>query len=117
VLLVLRGLSPFRFVPESAGFTWIPFVATLNADWQPAILVMLGKICYYASAIWLLRASGMRLLRAAATVAAILAGIEIAQIHLPGRTPETTDPLLALVMGFVLLILSRETGRRFRSAE
>jgi VanZ family protein len=117
VLLVLRGLSPFRFVPASAGFTWIPFVATLNADWQPAILVMLGKICYYASAIWLLRASGMRLLRAAATVAAILAGIEIAQIHLPGRTPETTDPLLALVMGFVLLILSRETGRRFRSAE
>ena len=117
VLLVLRGLSPFRFVPESAGFTWIPFMASLNAEWQPAILVMLEKICYYASAIWLLRASGMRLSRAAPTIAAILAGIEIAQVHLPGRTPETTDPLLALVMGFVLLILSRETGRRFRSAE
>ena len=116
-LLVLRGLSPFRFVSEPADFTWIPFAPALNAEWQFAVLVMLGKICYYASAIWLLRASGMRLLRAAAIVAAILAAIEIAQIHLPGRTPETTDPLLALVMGFVLLILSRETGRRFRSVE
>lgn len=116
-VLVLRGLSPFRFVAESAAFTWTPFAAALSAEWQFAVLVTLGKICYYASAIWLLRASGMRLLHAVTIVAAILAGIEIAQIHLPGRTPESTDPILALVMGFVLLILSRETGRRFRSAE
>ncbi len=116
-MLVLRGLSPFRFVPESTGFTWVPFAALLNADWQFAVLVMLGKICYYASAIWLLRNAGMRLLNSAIVVAAILAAIEIAQIHLPGRTSETTDPLLALIMGFVLFILSRETGRRFQSAE
>ena len=77
---------------------------------------MLGKVCYYASAIWLLRAAGMRLLHSVTIVAAILAAIEIAQIHLPGRTAETTDPLLAILMGFVLLILSRETGRRFQSA-
>lgn len=77
----------------------------------------LEKICYYSSAIWLLRKAGMRLLHSAIVVAAILAAIEIAQTHLPGRTAESTDPLLAIVMGFLLFILSRETGRRFQSAE
>ena len=113
--ILLRGLSPFRFVPESAHFTWVPFAPALLTEWQYAVLIMLGKMCYYASAIWLLRATGMRLLNSAIAVAAILAAIEIAQIHLPGRTPEITDPLFAILMGFVLFILSRETGRRFRS--
>jgi hypothetical protein len=117
VMLVLRGLSPFRFVPESADFTWIPFGGALNAEWQFAVLVMLEKVCYYATAIWLLRNAGIRLLHSVVVVAVILAAIEIAQTHLPGRTAETTDPILAIIMGFVLLILSRETGRRFQSAE
>lgn len=116
-VVVLRGLSPFHFVPESSGFTWVPFGGVLGTDWQFAVFILLGKIFYYTAAVWLLRAAGMRLWRATVTVAALLGVIEVAQIHLPGRTPETMDPLLTIVMGFMLFILSRETGRRFRSAE
>ena len=76
---------------------------------------MLEKIFWYTSAVWLL-ASVMRLRYAIAVVAAVLAAIEIAQMRLPGRVAESTDPILAILMGFVLFILSRETGARSQSA-
>jgi hypothetical protein len=114
-ILVFRGLAPFRFVPASAPFAWTPFAGVLQMDWQSATLVLLGKIFYYASAIWLLRAAGLRPLHATGIVALMLAAIEIAQIHLPGRTPETTDPLLAILTGLILLSLSRETETRSQS--
>jgi VanZ family protein len=44
----------------------------------------------------------MRLLWAAPVVGAVLAGIKAAQVWIPGRTAEITDPLLAIVMGAVL---------------
>lgn len=117
VVVITRGLSPFQFVATAVPFDWIPFGGVLNAQWQPATLVLLGKIFYYATAIWLLRAAGLRLWRSTAIVAACLGSIEALQTHLPGRTPEITDPLLAVLMSFVLFTLYRETGRRFRSTE
>jgi VanZ family protein len=115
-LLVLRGLSPFRFVATATAFSWIPFSGVLYSEWQQAVLTLLGKMFYYATAIWLFRAAGVRMFQSIAFVAAILAAIEVLQTHLPGRTPEITDPLLAILMGFVLFILFRETGKRFQSA-
>ena len=114
-VIVIRGLAPFQFTSTSAPFTWIPFGGMLEADWQFAVLVMLEKIFWYTSAVWLL-ASVMRLRYAIAAVAAVLAAIEIAQVRLPGRVAESTDPILAILMGFVLFILFRETGTRSQSA-
>ncbi len=109
-VLAFRGLAPFRFAPAAAAFDWFPFGGVLASGWQPALLVLTGKVFYYGAAIWLLNAAGMRLWRSAASVAALLAAIEIVQTHLPGRTPEITDPLLALFIGFGLSTLSREGG-------
>lgn len=114
-VIVIRGLSPFRFAPEAAAFIWVPFGALLNNDWQFGIQMLLEKIFYYTTAIWLLRAAGVRLRSATAIVAAFLAALEAVQTHLPDRTPEVMDPLLAILMGFFLFTLSRETGRRFQS--
>jgi len=33
------------------------------------------------------------------------------QVHVPGRTPELTDPLLALILGFSLMLLERYAKR------
>lgn len=116
-VVILRGLSPFRFVAAASAFNWIPFAALLQTEWQYAVEVLLGKIFFYTAAIWLLRRAGMKLRLATAIPSLWLASIEVVQTHLPGRTPEITDPILATLMGFVLFILSREKGRRFRSAE
>jgi VanZ family protein len=115
-VIAVRGLVPFHFMAEATPFNWVPFVPMLTGDWQSMAGVLLEKTFYYGTAIWLLRAAGLKLMRSMIVVAAVLASIEIVQIHLPGRVPETTDPVLAILLGFVLAILSRETGKRFRSA-
>jgi VanZ family protein len=115
-VILFRGLSPFHFVPGSTEFTWVPFGATLQGDWQSAFRVLIEKVFYYGTAIWLLRAAGMRLVLSAILVAAVLAFIEIVQIHLPGRTPEITDPILAVLIGFVPAMLSRPFRGRLRTA-
>jgi hypothetical protein len=43
-------------------------------------------------------------------VALQLTLLEMAQIYLPGRTAETTDPFLALVLGLILLQFDRKFG-------
>ena len=110
--ILIRGLAPFHFVQQSSAFNWIPFAGSLNAEWQSGLLVILEKCFYYGTAIWLLRSSGIRLVFAGALTAAMLACIEIAQIHLPGRTAETTDPALAVMLAFALGVFSREANRR-----
>jgi VanZ family protein len=99
VLLIMRGLAPFHFQPEPNTFTWTPFGGFLNMDWQSGLIVILEKMFYYGAAIWLLRAAGVPLAMGTSIVAAILAFVEVAQIWLPGRTSETTDPLIAILIG------------------
>lgn len=115
-VIAVRGLAPFHFVAEQTPFNWVPFVPMLSGDWQSLAGVLLEKTFYYGTAIWLLRAAGLKWMGSVILVAAVLGSIEILQIHLPGRVPETTDPVLAILLGFVLAILSRETGKRSRSA-
>lgn len=111
LVILLRGLAPFHPAAAATPFSWIPFGGFLGTEWQSGILILLEKGFYYGTAIWLFRACGWRPGLATATVAVVLAAIEIAQIHLPGRTPEVTDPVLAVLLGFGLTVLSRKTPR------
>ena len=107
VLLILRGLAPFQLAAAPRSFGWIPFDGFLAIDWQPGIRILLEKSFYYGAAIWLVRASGMRLRNAVIIMAAILAAIEAAQTLLPGRTPEITDPVMAILLGLGIAALGR----------
>ena len=76
------------------------------------MLTFLRKCFWYGSAIWLLRAAGWRLVRAAVAVALLLGAIEVIQIHLPGRVAEITDPLLALILAVILGLSERSQNLR-----
>jgi len=102
IALLLRGLAPFSFSLSQTRFDWIPLQATLRYDRQAAWYVLLEKSFWYGTAVWLVHAAGIRLVAAALIVAALLAGIEAGQMWQPGRTPEITDPLLALAMAWML---------------
>lgn len=106
-VLVFRGLSPFHLAAANSAFNWTPFAATLSSEWQASASVLLEKIFFYGTAIWMFRSAGMRLSRAVLSVAGTLLAIEIVQIRLPGRTPEITDPLLAILLGFTIAVLAR----------
>lgn len=110
-LLIVRGLAPFHFQTAASHFNWMPFDAMFAADWIVGLPVFLEKSFYYGSAIWLWRDAGWPLGRATGLVAAILAAIEVTQIHLPGRTAEITDPLMAILLGCTLWLLEQDYRR------
>ena len=60
------------------------------------------KCFFYGALIALISARGGRPLAAAVAVAICLSMIEAAQMFLPQRTAESTDPILALILGFVI---------------
>jgi hypothetical protein len=105
--IVLAGLSPFHFSPAPQAFSWVPFRALLSADWESAFAILLRKSFLYGSAVWLLRRAGSPLWLASAVVASVLLGIEMAQRFLPNHVAESTDPLLALTMAWILNHLAR----------
>ena len=99
---VLRELSPFHFAEMPHPFSWIPFAATFESDRQSATVVVLRKAFEYGALVWLFRAQGISYARAAVAVAGSLAVLEAVQRYLPGRTPEITDSVLALLMALAL---------------
>ena len=100
--IVLRELSPFQFAAPAHAMSWIPFVATLDAERLNAALVLLRKAFDYGTLVWLLRASGLRYGGAGASVAAALVLLEAAQRYLPNRQAEITDAVIAAMIACVL---------------
>ena len=102
--IILRQLEPFYFLSVPQGFSWIPFAATFQASRDSSVAVVARKAFDYGATIFLLRHAGWKYLSAAALVVLVLAATEAIQTYLPGRTPEITDPALALLIAAVLVI-------------
>ena len=100
--IVLRELSPFQFIGPAHAMSWVPFVATLDAERLNAALVLLRKAFDYGTLVWLLRASGLSYGSAGASVAAALVLLEMAQRYLPNRHAEITDALIAAMIACIL---------------
>ena len=103
--LILEELSPFHF-GAAHPFNWIPFRGFLLASWQGSIVLLFRKSFWYGSVIWLWNAAGYRMVPVIVAAAASLFALEGLQIHLPGRVPEVTDAVLAVLMGVLLSLLS-----------
>jgi len=108
-MLLVLGLMPGRSTHHPAGFSWIPFIGFVQQDWFAALRVLMDKIVYDGTSIWMLRRSGLRSIVATMSIAVLLGAIEAAQLWIPGRSPGTTDPVLAMLLGFVLMSHYRPT--------
>jgi VanZ family protein len=108
--LIAAGLVPLHWSADPQPFTWIPFLPMLRSPWVVGLLILLRKCFLYGAAIWLL-ANGRSWLPGIAAVAASLALVEAIQTHLPGHSPEITDPLLAVIIGSSLMLLHRHSTR------
>jgi VanZ family protein len=100
--IALHGLAPFHLRMAQNNISLMPFAASLASNWVSATVVLFGKVFLYGSLLWLLRASGIAPVPGAIAVIVLLSVIEFAQIWLPGRTPETTDPMLAAILALGL---------------
>jgi VanZ family protein len=106
--VLLRELSPFHLLARPQPFYWIPFAASFDSSRETSVVIIAGKAFDYGALLWLLRRVGVPLMPAACLMAAALFALEWFQRLLPGRTPETTDAVLTLIMAFALWRLDRE---------
>jgi VanZ family protein len=110
--IVAAQLAPFRFVSAPARFYWMPFAGSFGYERWAALVTLLGKVFAYGAAVWLLARGRRGYLQTGVLVATALFALEWAQRYIPGRTPEITDPLLALLMAFALRAARDLAARR-----
>ena len=102
ISLLASGLTPFDPLSQPQTFHWIPFTGMLEGSMGMNLLNLIEKSFFYGALIVLISAKGSRPFAAAIVVALCLGMIEAAQTFLPNRTAESTDPVLALILGFVI---------------
>lgn len=107
-IIVVSGLKPFTLQVSPQSFSWVPFMSSLNDNLEVNYSVLLEKCFWYFALIWLLARRGLGVAVAAFATAFLLALIEIAQLWIPGRSAEITDPLLALCGGALLAIVGAQ---------
>lgn len=112
-MITLHGLAPFDFASRAQEFWWVPFRSLAHTEWQTGFAVILEKVFLYGSTLWLCFAAGLPALFAVVSLVLLLAMIEAAQIYLPQHVAESTDPVLALLVGSLLMAL-RPRGPRAR---
>jgi VanZ family protein len=111
--ILLVELAPFHFTRHAAPFSWVPLGASFENERWGALVILLRKAFLYGSVIWLLVRSRVAYPVAGSALAASLLVLEMVQRYLPGRTPEITDALIAVVMTAALWALR---DRRLRPA-
>jgi VanZ family protein len=111
LLLALKEFAPFTFSGTPTPFQFTPFSGFLESNRDMAIRIVAGKFFLYGSSVWLLREAGFGLRFSAGIVTLVLGAGEIAQRYLPGRVPESTDPLLALAAALSIACLKDRPSR------
>ncbi len=114
-LLLLQGLSPLQLRAEPAPFGWVPFIGSFGGSIMANMLAMTSKVFFYGAAVRVLAACGAHTLAAALAVAVLLFLIELAQTNIGTRTPEITDPVLALLIGIGFRLVDPANGTVHRA--
>lgn len=108
--LILQDLAPFHLSRTPQAFSWLPFAGFLYSipDWGAVML--LKKSFWYGAAVWTFHEAGRGYLRPALGIAALLGALEWTQRYLPGRTPEISDPILALLLAVIMSLIQTRSS-------
>lgn len=107
--VLAERLEPFRFTSYGGAFGWTPFRSFLYGSLEVNILSFLDKTFLYGALIWLLEKSGLRPGASTILVVTMLFATSWAETHLPGRSAEITDALMALLIGAIMAVTKTPT--------
>jgi len=105
VALAFQELYPFHWQGPPQSFSWLPFESLFVNRPQTYFPLVLGKLFFYTTVVWSMRAGKVSWRRAFGIPAAVLVAGEAVQLFLPGRTPETTDLALIGAGAFLLWLV------------
>jgi len=106
--VVLQGLEPFQFSSVARPFGWVPFVSFLKGPLNTAIASFFNKVFTYGCLIWLLARAGFSPRMSAVLGGALVFGIRLTQVYLPGRSAEITDLIMLLLIAGIMQLLSED---------
>lgn len=97
-LVAAERLLPFDWLAVPHSFGWIPFQSFLHGSMALNTQSFLEKFFLYGSLVWLLTRATARPGVAGGLVALMLFATSLLQTHLPNRSAELTDALLAVII-------------------
>jgi VanZ family protein len=108
--VIAERLEPFNFQPIGRAFDWMPFASFLEGgSLQVQMLSFFEKVFLYGSLLFLLTEAGLRLGLSALLVAACLFVTSWLETHLPNRSAEITDAVMALLLAMIFALLWRNS--------
>jgi hypothetical protein len=105
--LAMQGLTPFELRTEPEHFSLVPFSGFVQGSMAVNLQSFVEKVFLYGTLVWLIVQAGGSTYLSLALVVSFTTLLELAQRYIVDRNPEITDPILALLMGGVLLFLER----------
>ena len=111
-VVVIQALEPFQFSSAARPFGWIPFFGFLQGSVEVNIRSFLEKAFTYGALIWLMTRAGCKLMVAAVLGGALVLGLHLSQIFLPGRSAEITDVIMLLILVVVMKAMGEDPGPR-----
>jgi len=115
-LLFYDSFFPFQTQEAAGHFDLWPFRSWMDSgfpvDWQ----WLARRASYFAAFVWVLKQAGMRIQVAAIFVPFVVLGIEIVQVWIPGRGSSITEPMLALLIAWIMRSLDAGSRRSGGSA-
>ncbi|MAT91606.1 MAG: hypothetical protein CME59_03305 [Halioglobus sp.] len=103
----IDGLAPLSARAAPRDFGWLPFVGYLQGSMLVNAVALCRKLFVFGALALLLLPALERPQRGALLLAACLALLEVAQRYIGHGTPALTDPLLFLVLAWLLTLPSR----------
>lgn len=108
--IVLIALAPYTF-GAPGSFSWLPFGGLLGGSMLANTFAVVHKTFLYGALAYIFSALLGSRLAAAIPAATLVFALEWAQIRLPGRTAEVTDPILVCLAVLSIMLIERSVPR------
>jgi VanZ family protein len=106
----LDALRPYQLATVPHAMHWQPFKAMLHGSMLSNLLSLCWNLFWIGAAVSLAAGSARPLLPVTLAVSAGVAGLELAQTHLPGRVADITPALLPALWWLVVRAVAPRSG-------
>lgn len=104
-LLLVNSLAPFTLRSTPIAISWVPFSGALTGSMLVNTQVMAIKIFLFGALLSLMKTMSIRRVVAVGSLTLLTVVLEAAQMWIGSHTPETTDPLMVLLIGAAMTTL------------